>query len=116
MSSLNDKRPDMIFIGGVNSKVREIGPGELETCSHCSKESYQIIKESYDSFSLFFIPLLPFNRKIFSSCSNCGTQKAISSEQRTYYRDLAQLNLLYLNNLIEEKEYFLRKQTLKKPQ
>lgn len=106
----------MIFIGGLNNRIREVGPGEFKSCSHCNKEQYQLIQESHDSLNLFFIPLFPFNRKLFSVCPACQVQSEIASENFNYYRDLATLNLMYLNDLIEEREYFLRKQTLKKPQ
>lgn len=106
----------MIFIGGISNKIRELGPGELKSCKNCSKEKYHVIKESCDRLSLFFIPIVPFNKKLFSICPDCSYTENIDAKNSNYYRDLVRLNQMFLNNLIEEKEYFLRKQTLKKPQ
>ncbi len=106
----------MLFISALEQKESDSGPGELMTCSDCGLEKYQVIREEHQLVSLFFIPLFRFQKRLFSDCPACRKRQEITKSERSYVLGLVALNKMYLNELIDDKEYLLRKETLKKPQ
>lgn len=64
----------------------ELGAKELdhETCPSCGEKGQLVIEGISKYFSLFWIPVFPYSKKIFTSCVAC--QKEIPKEQ--YSREL----------------------------
>lgn len=105
----------MIFISGLETRQRELGPGELETCLQCQEEKYQLVEEDYQSLSFFFLPVWRFARRLFLRCPQCQNRQETAKVDRGYYYNLVTLNKMFLNELIEESEYLWRFKLLKKP-
>jgi hypothetical protein len=70
----------MFFIGGVSSKQVKLDFIQKMICSHCGQYgSYEVFDE-YIYLSLFFIPILKWNRKYYVKSTCCGSVYSISEE------------------------------------
>jgi hypothetical protein len=74
--------------GKVTKKV--VGPMFEKSCGYCNQtQTWQLCKNR-TWFTLFFIPVLPYNTRYSISCPNCGSYIAITDEQfNTMKADLA---------------------------
>lgn len=65
--------------GKVTKKV--VGPMFEKTCGYCNcTQTWQLCKNR-TWFTLFFIPVIPYNTKYSISCPNCGSFIELSEEQ-----------------------------------
>jgi len=70
----------MFFIAGMSSKQDKLDFSQTVVCSNCGKYGrYEIIME-YMYFSLFFIPILKWNKKFYIISSCCGSTYSIDKE------------------------------------
>lgn len=70
----------MFFIGGISSKQDKLDFNQTVVCSNCGKYGrYEIISE-YMYFSLFFIPILKWNKKYYVKSSCCHSMYSIDKE------------------------------------
>lgn len=70
----------MFFIGGMSSKQEKLDFSQNIICPHCGKFGrYEVIME-YMCLSLFFIPILKWNRRYYVESSCCGNSYSISNE------------------------------------
>ncbi len=95
----------MIFIFGIDSIKKEIGPVEEKLCPHCSNKKHWLLQKSSRMFSLFFIPLIPFSTKYYIHCPICNYGFDVKDDELQKKRSLAQLNMEALNNDLSEKDY-----------
>ena len=62
----------MFFIMGIGPREKQLAYNELFVCDHCGKyERYEVFL-TYMCFSLFFIPLIKWNKKYFVRANCCG--------------------------------------------
>ena len=67
----------MFFIMGIDPREKQIPYNELIICGHCGKYGkYQVVMR-YMCFSLFFIPLIKWNKQFYVKTSCCGTVYAL---------------------------------------
>lgn len=70
----------MFFIGGMSSKQEKLNFSQNIICPHCGKFGrYEVIIE-YMYLSLFFIPILKWNRRYYVESTCCGNIYSISNE------------------------------------
>lgn len=70
----------MFFIFGISNGRRDIEYNQSMICSVCGKYGrYQVFMD-YMYFSLFFIPIIIWNRKYYARTSCCNTVYSIPSE------------------------------------
>ena len=67
----------MFFIMGIDPREKKIPYNELVICSQCGKYGRYEVVMRYMCFSLFFIPLIKWNKQFFVKSSCCGTVYAL---------------------------------------
>ena len=67
----------MFFIMGIDPREKKIPYHDLVICSQCGRYGrYEVIMR-YMCFSLFFIPLIKWNKQFYVRSSCCGTVYAL---------------------------------------
>lgn len=73
----------MFFIAGISSKQKKLDYNQTIICPHCGKYGrYEVIME-YMYLSLFFIPILKWNKRFYVKSTCCGSIYSISKELGT---------------------------------
>lgn len=67
----------MFFIMGIDPREKQIPYNELVICSQCGKYGRYEVVMRYMCFSLFFIPLIKWNKQFYVRTSCCGTVYAL---------------------------------------
>lgn len=70
----------MIFIGGVSSKQEKLDFGQSILCSSCSRFGNIEVYTEYMYLSVFFIPVMKWNRRYYARSSCCGSLYSVSEE------------------------------------
>ncbi|MBP1745036.1 MAG: hypothetical protein H6Q58_2014 [Firmicutes bacterium] len=70
----------MIFIGGMSSKQEKLDFGQSILCSVCSRFGTLEVFMEYTYLSLFFIPVMKWNRRYYVRSTCCGSLYSISEE------------------------------------
>lgn len=63
----------MFFIMGIDPREKQIPYNDLVICSQCGKYGRYEVVMRYMCFSLFFIPLIKWNKQFYVRTSCCGT-------------------------------------------
>ncbi len=72
----------MFFIGGIHPKRKELEYYQTMICSCCSKYGrYEVFMEC-SVFSLFFIPLIKFNKKYYAKTTCCNSLYLIKNQEK----------------------------------
>ena len=61
----------MFFIFGWGKQVRDLGPADLRTCTHCNNQVRFRRTELANRLTLFFIPVLTVGRSRWEICPIC---------------------------------------------
>jgi hypothetical protein len=70
----------MFFMAGVYPRQKKLELNQTMICSQCGKYGrYEIIME-YMNLSVFFIPVLKWNKKFYVKSTCCGSTYTISKE------------------------------------
>ena len=92
----------MFFIAGISSKQDMLDFNQNMICSNCGKYGrYEVIME-YMYFSLFFIPLIKWNKKFYVKSSCCSSIYSID-------KDIGDRIVRKENVLLQEKDLLLIK-------
>lgn len=67
----------MFFIMGIDPREKRIPYNELVICSQCGKYGRYEVVMRYMCFSLFFIPLIKWNKQFYVRTNCCGTVYAL---------------------------------------
>ncbi len=70
----------MFFIFGMSTKEKELDFSQTTICPSCGAYGRLEAFMTYSYFSLFFIPILKWNRKYYIKSSCCGSLYAIDEE------------------------------------
>jgi hypothetical protein len=62
----------MFFIFGWGPRVKDLGPDDFRTCTHCNNHQQWRRTEATNWITLFFIPVIPTSRKVSVQCPICG--------------------------------------------
>jgi hypothetical protein len=63
----------VFFVFGLGTKQQHLGPGETRTCPRCHNTSQQTRIREFKQFTVFFVPVARWKRRLFEACSVCGT-------------------------------------------
>jgi hypothetical protein len=63
----------MFFLFGIGDKQKYLGPGETRTCPRCHNTTQWARTREFRQFTVFFIPVVRWNRRQFEACGICGT-------------------------------------------
>lgn len=64
------------FLFGYGAKQQVLGAGEVRTCPRCHNTTQWSRVKEYKQFTLFFIPVARWNRRVFEMCGICRTAVA----------------------------------------
>ena len=78
----------MIFLFGVRTKAKAIAQQE-RACTKCVRPTMHAIVETRKWFTLFFIPVIPFSRNIYSRCGVCGLTAKCTAELKDQIATMA---------------------------
>ena len=95
----------MIFIFGFEPREKTIGPVNERTCPKCNNKRFWLLKTAGNWFSLFFIPIIPYNKKYFVQCPICGESETVSTAQFEDLKKQAELNNEALADDLSADEY-----------
>jgi hypothetical protein len=62
----------VFFVFGLGTKQQDLGPGETRTCPRCHNTSQQMRVREFRQFSVFFVPVARWGRRVFEVCGICG--------------------------------------------
>lgn len=83
----------MFFIFGWNhSKVKNLGPVEQHSCTHCNNVEYWQLDKISRFFTLFFIPLFPLDTDYWYHCPICNLGTKLHSIEIENYKIIAKIN------------------------
>jgi hypothetical protein len=63
----------VFFVFGLGTKQQDLGPGETRTCPRCHNNTQQSRVREFRQFSVFFVPVARWKRRVLEVCSICGT-------------------------------------------
>ncbi len=101
-----------IFFGWGHTTKKMFGPVFKQVCNHCHNEEYWVLTRIRVWFTLFFIPLIPYENKYFLSCPICEYGLTLNTEQIKQFQPLAETNQLLVSGSISEAEYGSRVRAL----
>lgn len=70
----------MFFVFGISSKEQEIDFTQTTVCPSCGSYGRYDVFMTYTHFSLFFIPIIKWNRKYYVRTTCCGSLYSIDSD------------------------------------
>ncbi len=70
----------MFFIMGINTRRKELTCEEPVVCAGCGQYTRYVIYMTYTVLSLFFIPVLKWNRKYYVTTRCCKRTYALDPE------------------------------------
>ncbi|MCB9810401.1 zinc-ribbon domain-containing protein [Candidatus Nomurabacteria bacterium] len=94
-----------IFFGWGHTTRKVFGPAFKQHCSHCNNEEYWILTRIRVWFTLFFIPIFPYENKYHLACPICEYGITLNSEQISSIKPLAELNQQLVEGQITKEEY-----------
>ncbi|RBY86653.1 zinc-ribbon domain-containing protein [Blastococcus sp. TBT05-19] len=62
----------MFLLFGFGTKQRDLGPGGTRTCPNCGNTSRWARVRRFRQFSVFFVPVVRWNRRHLEVCGICG--------------------------------------------
>lgn len=95
----------MIIFGRWRRITRNVWPTHKMKCSHCNNEDYFYLKVVTTWFTLFFIPIFPYERYHFLYCPTCEYWLKLDSDQVNALKPLAKLNQRLMDWQITQAEY-----------
>ncbi|OJI07306.1 hypothetical protein BK005_01925 [bacterium CG10_37_50] len=98
----------MIIFGWGHQKINNVGPTFKQQCSHCNNSEYWLLNKISTWFTLFFIPVFPYENKHFLSCPICQYGVELKSAQADEIKPFAEANQLLIDGKITENEYKTR--------
>ena len=75
----------MFIIAGTqagNKLIRE--EKEKTLCKHCNNMVYKKIMYHDDRFTLFFVPVLPYNKRYYRTCPICSIGQEITESEAMF--------------------------------
>lgn len=95
----------MFVIFGWNHQiVSNIGPVLSQVCPNCKNDEYWHLLKISNWFTLFFIPLIPYENKRLIMCPVCKEGMRIDGETFTVYKSIAEINKDFMEKRITETE------------
>lgn len=98
----------MIIFGWGHTKSKYHGHLPKYYCDHCKNEEYWELHEISKWFTLFFIPIFPYERKYLFLCPICNYGVNLEYNKFCELKPFAELNEDLLANRITREEYQAR--------
>ena len=96
----------MFFIFGWGHQItKNYGVTFKNHCSSCNNEEYWQLLRITTWFTLFFIPVIPYERKYFLMCPVCEKGVYLDSDKFEELKNLAEANSDLIDKKITVEEY-----------
>ena len=106
--SLRNLSKFMIIFGWGFQTIKNFGPAFKNLCNHCNNEQYWVLTRIMTWFTLFFIPIFPYEITYRLSCPVCKYGLTLNQKQVSEIKPLAELNQLLVEGQITQEEYQVR--------
>ena len=103
--SLRNSFNNMIIFGWGFQTIKNFGPVFKNLCSHCHNEDYWVLTRVMTWFTIFFIPIFPYEIKHHLTCPVCKYGVTLKGEQVAQMKPLAETNQLLVDGKITADEY-----------
>lgn len=100
-----------IFFGWGRQTIKNYGITFEHMCSNCNNEDYWQLVRSTTWFTLFFIPVIPYEQKYFILCPICEYGIRINGNDIYNLKVLAEANTELINKRTTVDEYNSRVST-----
>ena len=94
-----------ILFGWGHKANKDFGPTMPVTCPRCNNDTYWRLLRSRTWFTLFFIPVIPYENKHFLLCEVCQNGVQLHGEDIEKAKYLTNATQQYLNKEINEATY-----------
>jgi len=95
----------MLIFGWGHQKVKDLGPVTKHNCEHCGNEELWTLHHISKWFTLFFIPIFPYDNKYILACPICTSGFEVDSDKFKKLKEIAENNTALLQGKITEAEY-----------
>jgi hypothetical protein len=95
----------MIIFGWGRQTIKNYGFVFKNRCSNCNNEDYWHLLRIRTWFTLFFIPVIPYEEKYFLRCPVCEKGIYIENNKEQDLINLAEANMNLINKKITIEEY-----------
>ncbi len=97
-----------ILFGWGHRTDKDHGPTLPINCPNCHNQTYWRYKHYRTWFTLFFIPVIPYENDHYLLCDICKQGVTLQEPERERAKILAQHTSLYVKNQMSEAEYQMR--------
>lgn len=94
----------MIF-GWGHQKQKYLGEVFQHQCEHCNNNVEWVLHKSSVWFTLFFVPVVPYQNENLVSCPVCSYGYKIEDYKLDIYESLVKLYKDFKNGVIKEDDY-----------
>ncbi len=94
-----------MIIFGWRTIVTKLGIVFKRLCDHCHNEEYWILNRVTKWFTLFFIPVIPYDSNYFFSCPICKYGFNLNTDQIKAFKPIAEINQLLMEGKINQDQY-----------
>lgn len=94
-----------IFFGWGRQTTWNVGPVFQQLCSHCNNDDYWVLTRRITWFTLFFIPIIPYNIKYIVTCPTCEYGIQLDGKKFEEMRVIAENNTALINGIITPAQY-----------
>lgn len=98
----------MIIFGWGRGRAKDKGPAAPLTCPNCHNTSHYRYVSATRWFSLFFIPIIPYNTKHLLLCPVCTQGLELRRDQVPVVEEMVQWTERYARGEVGEADYRAR--------
>ncbi len=98
----------MIIFGWGRRTFHHAGPVLYQWCRNCSNSNWFYLVQVRRWLTLFFVPVIPYERRHALICPVCNRGVNLSGRELQWAKSLNQLAVLYTTNAISGDEYMRR--------
>ncbi|MDF2985075.1 MAG: hypothetical protein K0R50_585 [Eubacterium sp.] len=96
----------MLFIFGWGKQtVKNHGPVQIFHCDHCNNDKYWTLYSRRTWFTLFFIPVIPYQTEHLMLCPICNHGVKLDNAKFNELKPIAQCNLDMINKKITQEQH-----------
>ena len=95
----------MIFFGWGHQTTKDYGAALIVNCSTCNNSSWWHLQHNRVWFTLFFIPVIPYESKYWLICETCSSGIELTSNQIEIAKSLVDACQKYNEGQITENVY-----------
>ena len=103
----------MIIFGWGHTKREDLGAVMPLKCPKCNNTKFWHLRKQSTWFTLFFMPVFPYEKNKWLSCPICNSGIQLSNDQVERATELIEITNDYLNKYITEENYLSQVKEMK---